>query len=77
MKQLLGKSFTVTIELTENNVKFGSGVFESCDLSVGFDNVATNPTSCESTDVSSEDSMAKSSETIQSGSEENVKEFVS
>lgn len=75
MQQLLGKDFTVTLELNEDNVKFGSGVFEACDLAIGFPNHQSIKNGCKSIDVSSEDSMTKLSTSLES--EENVNECVS
>lgn len=77
MQQLLGKDFTVTIELNEDNVKFGSCVFEACDLAIGFQNGENNKHSSESSDKSSENPLNHSSTILESESEENVKECVS
>lgn len=76
MKDLLGKDFTVTLELNEDNVKFGSNVYEACDLALGFLNIAANKPTSESTGESSEESSDASSTRLETESEENMKENV-
>lgn len=77
MQQLLGKNLTVTLQLNENNVNFGSTVFEASDLALGFVNLATDKSQSEETDTSSTESLDTCSTSFETESEENIKETVS
>lgn len=77
MQQLLGKYFTVTLELNEDNVKFGSNVYEACDLALGFFNIDPNTTASQSNDTSATQSFDTSSKSLKIESEDNIKKIVS
>lgn len=77
MKNLLGKNYTVTLHIQEDNVKLGSSVFQAYDISEGFTKTALNNATSQTNNMSPNESTHKSSNSIESESEENVNEIVS
>ncbi|KAK1357305.1 hypothetical protein POM88_050561 [Heracleum sosnowskyi] len=74
IQALLGKEFTVTLKLNEDNVNSGSNVFEACDITLGFVNLASNEVHYNSNTTSSSESTKTSSASFETESEENFSE---